>query len=132
LAQGSETKPLRILLVDDDPLIRTLGRELLSSLGYEVEMAADGMEVLERCGLGQLPDLVILDFHLPGMDGLEVARRLKALYPGVRVLAASGFFSAQDAADLKDAGAAGFISKPFRLAELQARIEEIMGGSLGR
>jgi CheY-like chemotaxis protein len=75
------TPTIQVLLVDDDLHIRSLGRELLEKLGYEVETAASGEEVLEKFHRGRPLDLVILDYHLPGMSGLEVVQRLKALSP---------------------------------------------------
>jgi CheY-like chemotaxis protein len=120
---------IQILLVDDDPHIRSLGRELLEKLGYGVETAGEGEKVLEKMQQGPFPDLVILDFHLPGMSGLEVCRRLKTLDPRAKVLVASGFFSAREIEELKAGGAAGFLHKPFRLKELQSRVEEILQAS---
>ena len=131
MATGPEMKPVRILLVDDDLLIRTLGRELLENLGYTVDTAGDGEEVLGRCKQDPLPDLVILDYHLPGISGEELLRRLRGLHPTGRVLVASGFFSQQEMAQLKEGGAAGFLVKPFRMAELKSRIEEVLEGFSG-
>jgi two-component system, cell cycle sensor histidine kinase and response regulator CckA len=120
------TPMLHILLVDDDPHIRSLGREILEKLGYGVETAKNGEEVLARLQRDQPLDLVILDYHLPGMSGLEVMQRLKASRPGAEVLVASGFFSNQDQERLTAGGATGFLCKPFRLGELKSRIEEVL------
>ncbi len=120
---------VQILLVDDDPLIRSLGQELLEKLGYGVETAEKGEEVLEKFQQGRFPDLVILDYHLPGMSGLEVCRQLRSLDPGVKMLVASGFFSDLQITQLKAGGAVGFLHKPFRLRELQGQIEEVLQGS---
>jgi CheY-like chemotaxis protein len=123
--------PQLILLVDDDPLIRSLGTELLEHLGYKVEAARDGREALESYRrLGQV-DLVILDYYLPDRDGLQVLKDLLALDPGVRVLIASGFFSSQEGDRIKEMGAAGFIYKPYRLAELESRIRHVLQGMSG-
>ncbi len=123
--------PVTILLVDDDPLIRTLGKELLERLGYRVEVAEDGAEALKVWrGLGGV-DLVIMDYNLPEEDGCQVLVKLRTLDPGVRVLMASGFFSSQDVARLKEEGARGLIYKPYRLAELQSRIQEVLSGLSG-
>jgi len=124
-------KPVRILLVDDDPLIRSLGRELLKNLGYAVETAGDGEEVLDLFAQGPPPDLVILDYNLPGISGPALLSRLREIHPGGRVLVASGFFSKQEMDQLREAGAAEFLYKPFRVAELKSRIEEAMGGQSG-
>lgn len=123
--------PVTILLVDDDPLIRSLGKELLERLGYRVAVAEDGAEALTVWRrLGGL-DLVILDYHLPGQDGCQVLGQLRTLDPGVRVLMASGFFSSQDVARLKEEGARGLIYKPYRVAELQSRIQKVLSGLEG-
>jgi two-component system, cell cycle sensor histidine kinase and response regulator CckA len=117
---------IRILLVDDDPLIRSLARELLEKLGYEVETAGHGEEVLARFHQDPPPDLVILDYHLPGLSGLEVMRRLMTSHPGAKVLMASGFFSNQEMAELRAAGAAGFLYKPFRILAAKSLIEDTL------
>ncbi len=125
------TPTIQILLVDDDFHIRSLGRELLESLGYEAETAASGEEVLEKFHRGRPADLVILDYHLPGMSGLEVVQKLKTLSPGTAVLMASGFFSNREKEVLTAGGARGFLDKPFRLKELKSRIEEVLGERSG-
>lgn len=120
---------IRILLVDDDPLIASLGRELLEKLSYEVETMGDGDEVLARFQQDPPPDLVILDYQLPGLSGLEILRRLRARHPDAKVLMASGFFSNQEMAELRAAGAAGFLYKPFRIGSAQSLIDEILPGN---
>lgn len=119
---------MHILLVDDDQLICSLGRELLEKLGYGVETAGFGEEVLERFHRGPPLDLVILDYHLPGMSGLEVMQRLKSSHPSAKVLVTSGFFSHQEMEELRAGGVAGFLSKPFRLMAMKSLIEEVLGG----
>jgi CheY-like chemotaxis protein len=115
-----------ILLVDDDPLIRGLGRELLEHLGYRVETARDGAEALKKYQkLGQV-DLVLLDYFLPDKNGRQVLKDVKALDARARVLMASGFFSLQEAATLKDEGALGLIYKPYRLTDLERRIQAVL------
>jgi len=123
--------PVTILLVDDDPLIRSLGKEALERLGYRVEVAADGAAALAIWrSLGGV-DLVIMDYNLPGEDGCQVLAKLRSLDPGAQVLMASGFFSSQDVARLKAEGARGVIYKPFRLAELQGQIHQVLSGLAG-
>jgi two-component system cell cycle sensor histidine kinase/response regulator CckA len=120
-----------ILLVDDDALIRSLGKELLEHLGYQVEVARDGQEALELFRRMERVDLVILDYYLPGRDGLQVLQDLQALDAQVRVLVASGFFPAEEVARIKEMGAAGFIYKPYRVAELENRIRLVLQGMSG-
>jgi DNA-binding response OmpR family regulator len=121
-------KPSIILLVDDDPLIRGLGRELLEHLGYRVETAEDGTEALKMYRkMGQV-DLVLLDYYLPDKNGCQVLKDFKALDARARVLMASGFFSLQEAAALKHEGAMGLINKPYRLNDLERRIQAVLKG----
>jgi len=123
--------PQIILLVDDDPLIRSLGKELLEHLGYWVEAARDGREALEIYRRLGHADLVILDYCLPDRDGLYVLQDLRALDPEVRVLLASGYFPFQEVERIKESGAAGFIYKPYRLLELENRIRLVLEGVSG-
>jgi DNA-binding response OmpR family regulator len=112
----------RLLIVEDDegirvPLMRALERE-----GYEVEGVGDGEEALRHAAGADEPDLVIIDVGLPGIDGLEVCRRIRAMRPAVPIL----FLTAQDGeldiVDGLDAGADDYITKPFRVSELLARV----------
>ena len=123
--------PPIILLVDDDPLIRDLGRELLEHLGYRVETAGDGSEALRKFQGMKRVDLVVLDYYLPGRNGREVLREFKLLNKRTRVLVASGFLSSQDMAGLKEEGALGMINKPYRLTDLQHRIKAVLRGRSG-
>jgi len=122
---GYSNSAPRLLLVDDEYHIRMVGRELLTILGFQVELAADGAEALKVLNESALPDLVFLDFNLPDFTGPELVRLLKQRYPGLRILVASGYFSPRDLAELEEAGADGTITKPFRLSELSDRIEVV-------
>jgi CheY-like chemotaxis protein len=121
--------PITILLVDDDPLIRSLMQEALEHRGYRVAAAGDGTEALETYHQLGGADLVILDYYLPGQDGFQLLREFKARDAKVRVLMASGFIGPREAARLKDGGALGLINKPYRVGELERRIEQALEGS---
>jgi two-component system cell cycle sensor histidine kinase/response regulator CckA len=116
-----------ILMVDDDPLIRELSRELLENLGYRVETAANGAEALKKYRQMGGADLVVLDYVMPGLNGGQVLREFRTLDKRARVLVASGFVSSREAARLKEQGALGLIQKPYRLTELANRIRAVMG-----
>jgi len=120
-----------ILLVDDDPLIRQLGGELLGHLGFRVATAGDAPQALEAFHSLDRVDLVILDYHLPGMNGHWLLQKLKGLDAGVRVLMASGFLSIREATRLLESGVQGIICKPFRLVELQPLLQALMGTGFG-
>jgi DNA-binding response OmpR family regulator len=110
-----------ILLAEDDdgirvPLVRALGRE-----GHEVEAFAHGGEALAAAIDGR-HDLLVLDVGLPGVDGLELCRRVRELRPSVPIVFLTAQTSEMDAVSGLDAGADDYITKPFRLAELLARV----------
>ena len=111
----------RVLLAEDDasisePLARALRRE-----GYEVEVREDGPTALDAGIQGGI-DLCVLDLGLPGMDGLEVARRLRAEGHTVPILILTARADEVDTVVGLDAGADDYVTKPFRLAELLARV----------
>lgn len=121
--------PQTILLVDDDLLILQLGRELLEYLGFRVAIAGDAPQALELFQrLGRV-DLVILDYHLPGLNGQGLLRELRSRDAGVQVLIASGYITPQEMAPLQETGVCGVINKPFRIRELQQRIQEVLAGA---
>ena len=113
----------RILIIEDDPAILKVLQRGLAYEGYTVDVATDG-----RTGLNLAhdhhPDLVILDWMLPGMDGLEVCRRLR-LQGGLPILMLTAKDTIQDRVQGLDAGADDYIVKPFNLDELTARIRAL-------
>ena len=122
-----EHQQRRILVVDDEDLIRLLTRELLSEAGYQVEVCASGIEAVERCQQGPLPDLVLLDLVMPVQGGRETFHALRQRWPGLRVLIASGHSVNGEAQELLDHGACGFLQKPYRLTELTRAVGEALG-----
>jgi two-component system KDP operon response regulator KdpE len=109
-----------ILMVDDDPNVLRSLRAALESHGYRVRSAPNGVLALEACA-AERPDVVLLDLALPGMDGIEVCRRLRN-WSGVPILVVSArVLEAQKVLAL-DAGADDYITKPFGTEELLARI----------
>ena len=118
---------MRILVVDDDAAVReSLGRALRLE-GYDVEMAADGREALERLqGNGDDPDLVVLDVLMPNVDGLEVCRRLRRTGSRLPVLMLTARDEVSDRVAGLDAGADDYVLKPFALVELLARVRALL------
>ncbi|MCK6488503.1 MAG: PAS domain S-box protein [Planctomycetes bacterium] len=113
----------RILVVDDEPMLRELLAVTLRELGHAVELAEDGLQALARHrAAGGAFDLVILDLVMPGLDGRDTFHRLRQADPGIRVLLASGYSIAGDARALLDAGAVGFVQKPFQREELLRQV----------
>jgi CheY-like chemotaxis protein len=121
--RGTET----ILLVDDEDMIWDVIIDMLQELGYTVILAADGRDAVEiyESNPGEI-DLVILDMLMPGMDGHDTFFALKELDPNVKVLLSSGYVSEEDARDVLNAGAAGFLQKPYRMADLAQRVRTIV------
>ena len=125
-----------VLVVDDEPTIAEVVSRYLARAGYETRMAADGPQAIELAGQ-QRPDLVVLDLMLPGLDGLEVMRRLRELGetgPRERVavilLTAKGEES--DRVIGLRLGADDYVVKPFSPAELVARVDAVLGASTRR
>jgi two-component system, OmpR family, response regulator MprA len=118
---------MRILVVDDDAAVReSLGRALRLE-GYDVELASDGLEALERLqGSGDDPDLVVLDVLMPNIDGLEVCRRLRRMGSRLPVLMLTARDEVTDRVAGLDAGADDYVVKPFALAELLARVRALL------
>jgi len=124
VAPGKDAKT--ILLVDDEDMIWDVLSDMLTELGYRVILAGDGQEAVQiyAGNPGQI-DLVILDMLMPNMGGRETFFILKELDPNVKVLASSGYVSQEEIQDVMDSGAAGFLRKPYRLADLAKKIEDI-------
>jgi CheY-like chemotaxis protein len=120
---GSET----ILLVEDEPSVRELARRILHSRGYNVLVAMDGPSAIEMVEHGQQHvDLLLTDVIMPGLNGQDVAERVRALRPDIRVLFMSGY---NEEAVLRDgvlAAGAAFLEKPFSPSELLNRVRRIL------
>ena len=114
---------MRILVVDDDPEILSFIRRGLAYEGYDVDTAADGIEALEKARAAS-PDLIILDVMMPGMDGLEVSRRLRQ-GNDVPVLMLTAKAGVADRVAGLDSGADDYLVKPFAFDELLARIRAL-------
>ena len=115
----------RILVVDDDPnVVRVMKRGLVYA-SYAVDEAATGEAALE-IARDRSPDLVILDVMLPGLDGLEVCRRLRVLRPGLPILLLTARDRVPDRVAGLDAGADDYLVKPFAFDELLARLRALL------
>ncbi|HYU76129.1 MAG TPA: response regulator transcription factor [Ktedonobacteraceae bacterium] len=114
-----------ILVVDDDPRITNLLRRILAYEGYSVAVAASGHEALTR-SLERAPDLIILDIMLPGIDGLEVARRLRAAGDNVPILMLTARDAVSDRVKGLETGADDYLVKPFAHEELLARVKAML------
>ncbi len=116
--------PARILIIEDDEAILAFLRRGLGYEGYEVETAENGQKGLALAG-GHRPDLVVLDWMLPGMDGLEVCKRLRTMGK-IPILMLTAKDSVSDRVQGLDAGADDYMVKPFNLDELLARLRALL------
>ena len=119
-----EHRPRRILLVDDDTSLLVVLAEQLSDDGYEVATARDGQEALHRLEAGW-PDLIILDLMMPRVDGLALARQIKA-DADLPIIVLSAIDTADSKARLLDEVAEDYVSKPYHYPELRARIQRVL------
>jgi two-component system response regulator MprA len=119
-------RAMNILVVDDERAVRESLRRALELEGYDVELAEDGEAALERLEGTTRADAVILDVLMPGIDGLEVCRRLRAGANAVPVLMLTARAEVDSRVAGLDAGADDYLPKPFALAELLARLRALL------
>jgi two-component system, OmpR family, response regulator MprA len=117
---------MKILVVDDERAVRESLRRALELEGYEIELAADGSEALYRLEGDAEPDAMILDVLMPGVDGLEVCRRLRSSGSRLPVLMLTARTEVDDRVAGLDAGADDYVTKPFALEELLARVRALL------
>src|SRR2546430_3146312 len=113
-----------ILIADDDHTLTALLRQTLADEGYRVLSAADGREALAQAQAHR-PDLLVLDWMMPGLSGLEVARRLRAA-AGMPILILTARDAIEDRVAGLDSGADDYLVKPFDLAELLPRVRPLL------
>ena len=116
----------KIMVVDDSALSRRTLRRILEGAGSSVVEAEEGMAVLELYFI-EKPDLVLLDLVMKGMYGLDVLAKLRELDAGVRVIVASADIQSTTRALVEEAGARGFINKPFGAENVLGAVESAMG-----
>ena len=114
----------RILIVDDDPNLLVLLAEQLRGDGYDVQTARDGDEALRRLSTSW-PDLLVIDMLMPRMDGLTLAREVKAR-ADLPIIVLSAIDTADSKADLLDEVAEDYVTKPYHYPELRARIQRVL------
>jgi two-component system response regulator MprA len=117
--------PMRILVVDDEPAVRDSLRRALQLERYDVELATDGLEALDRLQADGV-DAVVLDVSMPNLDGLETCRRLRADGNALPVLMLTARDEVSDRVAGLDAGADDYVVKPFALEELLARLRALL------
>lgn len=121
---------MRVLIVEDEAAVRDALARALESEGYELALAEDGAQALATVAHSP-PDVLVLDVMLPGIDGLEVARRLRAQRNQVPILMLTARGAVGDRVAGLDAGADDYLLKPFALEELLARLRALMRRTTG-
>jgi two-component system response regulator MprA len=117
---------VKILVVDDERAVRESLRRALELEGYEIALADDGLAALEALEAGGEPDAMILDVLMPGLDGLEVARRVRRGGSRLPILMLTARVEVNDRVAGLDAGADDYVTKPFALEELLARVRALL------
>jgi DNA-binding response OmpR family regulator len=116
-----------VLLVEDDPTIGRSLEQALAAEGYRVTLAPDGATA-RNAFASDCPDLVLLDLGLPDADGVELCREMRAAGPGISIIVLTARREEADVVVGLDAGADDYVTKPFRLAELLARVRAHLRG----
>jgi CheY-like chemotaxis protein len=113
-----------VLVADDNDVAQRLCKRVLEKAGYTVLLAADGLEAVE-VALTKNPAMILMDVAMPGIDGVEAMRRIKAAMPTMPILIASAHSMASDRERFLAAGADDVLAKPFRLADLVAIVGKL-------
>jgi CheY-like chemotaxis protein len=113
-----------VLVADDNDVAQRLCKRVLEKAGYNVIVAIDGLQAVD-VALSQHPSMILMDVAMPGIDGLEAMRRIKAQMPTMPVVIASAHSMASDTDRFLAAGADKVLAKPFRLADLVAIVAQL-------
>lgn len=120
----SEGKPY-LLVVDDQLGVRRLLFEAFGEEGYEVALAASGLEAIARVK-ERLPNLILMDMKMPGMNGLEALQEIKKFYPQVLVIMMTAYGELEIVAEAMKIGAREYIPKPFDLNDLRTLVKNVL------
>jgi CheY-like chemotaxis protein/HPt (histidine-containing phosphotransfer) domain-containing protein len=129
-----QDRGLNILLVEDNPINRKITRQLLDRFGHTVSMAENGQQAVDAIENDPLPDIILMDRHMPVMDGIEATRRIRALdghRKAVPIIALTGTASDKEISICLEAGMNDFIAKPIDPEKLEATLREAVSGKVG-
>jgi CheY-like chemotaxis protein len=115
---------ITVLVADDNDVAQRLCKRVLEKAGYTVLIAADGLQAVD-VALSKRPAMILMDVAMPGIDGIEAMKRIKAEIPNQPIVIASAHSMASDRERFLAAGADDILSKPFRLADLVAIVAKL-------
>ncbi len=124
-SEAALCRPVRLLIVDDEEMMRTFLREVLSEEGYEIELAASGDEAVERLEADAF-DIVLTDIVMPGMDGLGVVAAARKMPTDLDVIVMTGYASMETAVESMKLGAADYITKPFNIDQIRIIVANVV------
>ena len=116
---------IKILIVDDDPVVLEVMKSIIASYGFAFATANDGQQAVARLGTDKF-SIVITDINMPVMDGMELLRHVKAHYPKIGVIVVTGLSEEYSYIDVINAGAIDYMTKPFDSSELLARLRRVI------
>ena len=120
-----ETRMLKILIVDDEPIVRDVMADFLDILNHGADGVENGLSGLRKLKEGHY-DAVFTDIRMPGIDGIEFLKQAKALHPTLPIIVITGHGSEETEKEAMDAGASGFINKPVGFLDIQQILEKIL------
>ena len=123
---GTGARVFTVLVADDNEVAQRLCKRVLEKAGYSVLIAGDGLQAVD-IALREKPAMILMDVAMPGIDGLEAMKRIKAEVPAIPIVIASAHSVASDRERFLAAGADNVLSKPFRLADLVAIVQSLAG-----
>jgi two-component system, OmpR family, response regulator PrrA len=122
--QPAATPHYRVLVADDNEVTQRLCQRVLEKAGHTVLIAADGQEAV-TVALASAPDVIVMDVSMPGMDGLEAIKEIRAKIPGMPIVVSSAHSMPSDIAKFFAGGADEVLCKPFKLPELTGAVERL-------
>jgi CheY-like chemotaxis protein len=123
-AAADANAAITVLVADDNDVAQRLCKRVLEKAGYTVLIAADGLQAVD-VALSKRPAMILMDVAMPGIDGIEAMKRIKAEIPNQPIVIASAHSMASDRERFLAAGADDILSKPFRLADLVAIVAKL-------
>lgn len=118
--------PARLLIAEDDTEMRNILKKSLTHEGFLVQTVADGCLALNRIEAGEACDVLITDIQMPGTDGEALLEKALEVRPGLKVILITGYGSVQQHADMMRKGAAGYVTKPFKIPDLLDVIDDVL------